>query len=82
MHNEFNVEVISEYINEGSQIKIIKTFVKGPIVCKSGSVSHIISELLMAGYLDHNKVSIDLSLDNPIVFDLNQKPLFVLCPMI
>lgn len=82
MHNEFNVEVISEFHKEGNQIKIIKTLVKGPIICKSPSLPHIVSELLMAGYLDHNKVTIDLSLDNPIVFDSNDIPLFVLIPMI
>lgn len=81
MATEFNVEAVIEFEVIGSQVKIIKSKIKGPIICKEASVKSIISELLMTGYLLNSQVSVDLSLEYPLVFDSQGQPLFVLYPM-
>lgn len=81
MATEFNVEAVLEFERVGNQVKIIKSKIKGPIICQTPSVKSIISELLMTGYLLTNQVSVDLSLEYPLVFDTRGQPIFVLYPM-
>lgn len=81
MSTEFNVEAVTEFEVIGSKVKIIKTKITGPIICKEASVKSIISELMMSGYLLTSQVCVDLSLEYPLVFDSTGQPLFVLYPM-